>query len=558
MEIGPDKKFAVRWSIKWKLFTIMTILMASLVAILTFIQISSQKHMLKNELDKKITLMKENLTERGKILTVNLKNQVENNIASFNFSGAIEAIKESTENTREIKYAVLMDSSGVAILHTLKSEFSHSRITKRDMRLLRQREPSVAEYKEKGESVIEIASPIQVSTEPWGVLKVVFTLKYLEKELEESEKQIASKINKMIYKSVIASLEYMFACFLVLFIMSSRFLKPLIHLTHCARKLAKGDFSVSSDIRIHSKDEIGVLAASFIEMSCEIKNSYEKLEEYNRTLEQKVEERTKELNRSLEEVEEANEKIMESIRYAKMIQSSLLTDENEMKKLFPESFAIWLPRDVVGGDIIFSDYSENSIVGAVVDCTGHGVPGAFMTMIASSGLKRIIKDEECKKPAQVLKKLNTVVKTLLKQDNKNTASDDGLDAAVFLVKPEERKLIFAGAKLPLFYVCNGETKVIKGDKQSIGYKRSELSFDFTTHTIELNEGMNFYITTDGLLDQIGGKKSIAFGKRRFINLLKEHTGKPFEEQRQVLLQAFNEYKGDNEVQDDVTVLGFGF
>ena len=289
----------------------------------------------------------------------------------------------------------------------------------------------------------------------------------------------------------------------------------------------------------------------------------QELEEYSRTLEQKVKERTEELNvkniklnETLIEVEEANKHIIESIQYAKIIQSSLLPDFIKMTSYLPDNFVIWLPRDIVGGDIIFTDSVENGFVFAVMDCTGHGVPGAFMTMLASTGIKRIIVDEHCYDPAKILKRLNLIVKTSLKQDKDNAPSDDGLDAAVCFVKPKEKILTFAGAKLPLVTIYKNELSITKGDKQSLGYKRSDLDFNFTNYTIPIKKGMSFYMYSDGYLDQLGGKSFFSFGKKRLLNLLTENNQKPFENQRDILLKEFHDYKAGNERQDDVTIVGF--
>jgi len=211
---------------------------------------------------------------------------------------------------------------------------------------------------------------------------------------------------------------------------------------------------------------------------------------------------------------------------------------------------------------------------AVIDCTGHGVPGAFMTMIASSGLRRIIRDEGCHDPAEILKRLNFIVKTTLRQDTADSPSDDGLDAAICFITGQKTEavctdifpgashpasqLIFAGARLPLFYILNGELKVIKGDRQSVGYKRSDINYEFANHVIPIKKGTAFYMATDGFADQLGGERYRRFGSRRFKNLLKKNARFPLKKQRDMLIQAFEEYKGKNERQDDVTVVGFGF
>lgn len=291
---------------------------------------------------------------------------------------------------------------------------------------------------------------------------------------------------------------------------------------------------------------------------------YQDLENYNKTLEFKVSERTRALNNTLRKVEDANQKIMESIRYAKMIQSSLLPNPETVKMYIPRSFFIWRPRDVVGGDIFYVDAVGKGFVVAVIDCTGHGVPGAFMTMIASSALRQIVKDEACYDPAEILKRLNFIVKTTLQQDTDYAASDDGMDAGICSVSAPDgtggRMLIFAGARMPLYYVQDNRLNTIRGDRHSIGYKasrKSDMDFNFTNHIIEVRRGMCFYMATDGFTDQLGGEKERRFGTQRFRKLIQENYHRRYDEQRVRFLLAFNEHRGKNEVQDDMTVVGFG-
>ncbi len=259
-----------------------------------------------------------------------------------------------------------------------------------------------------------------------------------------------------------------------------------------------------------------------------------------------------------EVIESINNKIMQSIQYAKLIQSSLLPNLDSVKTYLPDNFFIWQPRDVVGGDMLYLERFGTDFLVAVLDCTGHGVPGAFMTMIATTQLRRIIQDEGCHQPADILQRLSWLVKTSLQQDTKQARSDDGLDAAICLVKPQAQQLLFAGAKLPLYYLHHDQVKMIKGDKQNLGYKRSNVNFNFTTHTLPLEPGMTFYLATDGLIDQLGGPQRLPLGNKRFQAWLLEHRHYPVIEQDASLLKAFREYQGENERQDDVTVVGFGF
>ena len=276
----------------------------------------------------------------------------------------------------------------------------------------------------------------------------------------------------------------------------------------------------------------------------------------------------KKAEKEREAAEAANKKIMDSIRYAKMIQSSLLPNPENIQSFLQDSFVLWMPRDIVGGDFIFTDSFEDGFIIAVIDCTGHGVPGAFMTMIASFGLRKIIRDEGWRDPAQILKRLSFLVKTTLQQDTDYALSDDGLDAAICFVKPADKTLTYSGSKLPLFYIPfykKGHTTddipvktvhVIKGDAKSIGYKKSDLKFSFTNHTIKIDRKTSFYMFSDGFADQLGEKTDRRLGTPRLRELLGEICAEPFEKQRTLLLEVFNNYKGSNERQDDVTAVGF--
>ncbi|NJO14180.1 MAG: SpoIIE family protein phosphatase [Thioploca sp.] len=259
--------------------------------------------------------------------------------------------------------------------------------------------------------------------------------------------------------------------------------------------------------------------------------------------------------RAQEAAEAVNQMFMASLRYAQSIQNSLLPNPTQVTTL-PNHFFLWLPKDLVGGDMIYAEAFADSFIVAAIDCTGHGVPGAFMTMVVSTALRRITRDESCYQPSEILKQLNTMVKTSLQQDTEYVTSDDGLDMALCWVNLSEQSLLFAGAKLPLYYIHQNEVHMIKGDKQSLSYKKSDLNFTFTTHTIKIEPDMYFYLSTDDFIDQVGGEKGFSLGNKRFKNLLLENYHFPLSEQGNKLLEAFNDYKNNYDRLDDVTVLGF--
>jgi class 3 adenylate cyclase/HAMP domain-containing protein len=281
-EKNKKEQESVRWSIRWKLMAIITLLVFSLVAVLSYIQISNQKKILEEDLNKRIALMKANLIERGKSFIINLSQQIENDLAAFNLSGVMQVLKESVESKKEIKYAILMEASGVVFMDTHRPEVIQTILTgERDKTALNQSKMTVMTFDERDESVIEIVKPLQISTEPWGVLRLVYTLNLLQKEIQGSRQQIRQEIQGMIYRSLLTSLLFLGVCLIVVYLLSTKFTKPLIRLTESARKLSKGDFSISSDIHIRSMDEIGVLGTSFVDMSKDLEGSYKKLEEYS-------------------------------------------------------------------------------------------------------------------------------------------------------------------------------------------------------------------------------------------------------------------------------------
>jgi len=283
-------------------------------------------------------------------------------------------------------------------------------------------------------------------------------------------------------------------------------------------------------------------------------------EEAAEILEKEVADRTGELRASLDQVEYANKHIMESICYAEKIQRSLLPSHEMLRRYFDHKyFIIDEPKHIVGGDIYLFEKFENGCLIALIDCTGHGVPGALMTMLSGTMFKQIVQGEYYDNPARILKSLNMAVKISLYTQKKKADSDDGMDAGICFLNTETRVLTFAGARFPLTYITDdGTLHTIKGDRQSLGYKNANTGFEFTNHQIPLRAAMSFYMSTDGIRDQIGGPGSFPFGNSRFYDLLREVRKQAFEEQRNIILRTYMKWKDDEEQRDDVTVVGFEF
>ncbi len=307
----PDRQFDITFSIKWKLIVLMTILMVGIISILTGFEISSQKRMMEAELGKRIVLMKENLTERAKTYTGNLAQQIEKDIAAYNFSGVAESVRNSTDNNKDVRYAVLINFSGKVFFQSRKSASSQSdTFHQRNLEALKCADITITEYEDNAESVIEIVTPVKISTAPWGVLRTVYNLTHLRREIEHSEHQIRYEIHRMIRKSMFASLIFVGIGFVIVLIVSMRFSKPLIQLAQAARSLSKSNFSDASDIphiRSIAKDELGILADAFELMSREIRDLLQETRNYSEHLEELVRERTADLAAANEQLHHAKE-----------------------------------------------------------------------------------------------------------------------------------------------------------------------------------------------------------------------------------------------------------
>jgi PAS domain S-box-containing protein len=252
----------------------------------------------------------------------------------------------------------------------------------------------------------------------------------------------------------------------------------------------------------------------------------------------------------------ANQLTLQSLRYASRIQAAVLPARQELEVVAADHFLIWEPRDIVGGDFFWFQPIPNGYAVMVGDCTGHGVPGAFMTLIAWGLLDRMLRSADSDKPSQVLTGLHRGVKSLLGQDADRGETDDGLEAGICFINPEKRRMTFAGARFSLWRANKKGVIEIKGDRKGLGYRRYPQETDFTDFTFPFDHRDAFYLATDGLIDQIGGPRGRSFGKRRFQELLKKNRGATMREQEESLRRAFEKYQGQQLRRDDLTVLGF--
>ena len=253
---------------------------------------------------------------------------------------------------------------------------------------------------------------------------------------------------------------------------------------------------------------------------------------------------------------DALEVISGSINYASHIQQAILPDESLFKNAFNDFFILWKPRDVVGGDIYWAVPWNGGLLLALGDCTGHGVPGAFMTLITTAALDRAKSESEGVDIASIVARMHQIVQKSLNQHQKEGTSDDGMELGVCYLEEARREMIYVGTRFPLFVLENGELNIIKGDKKAIGYRSVPHDQQYTEIRINLRPGQRFYMASDGLLDQIGGPKRRSYGKKRFMKLIQSFNDIPMCDQGDLIYEALVDYQGKESRRDDVSVLGF--
>ncbi|MGC1329944.1 SpoIIE family protein phosphatase, partial [Pseudomonas sp.] len=254
-----------------------------------------------------------------------------------------------------------------------------------------------------------------------------------------------------------------------------------------------------------------------------------------------------------------NRQMMQSIEYASVIQRAMLrASRDALKSILDDAALLWEPRDVVGGDFYHFCAYPDGWFGAIADCTGHGVPGAFMTLIASSSLTQALAQCGPRDPARLLSAVNRSVKELLGQVegmNEHPESDDGLDAAFFWFDSARQVLSFAGARLSLsvLHPDAEQVQTLAGQRMGVGYVASELDYQWQAYQVPMQPGSLILIATDGLTDQIGGPRSIAFGKRKACDTLLAQRQAPAASICQALQVALASWQGTQARRDDLTL-----
>jgi serine phosphatase RsbU (regulator of sigma subunit) len=270
-----------------------------------------------------------------------------------------------------------------------------------------------------------------------------------------------------------------------------------------------------------------------------------------------------ELTRKNMIIEEKNKDITDSINYAKRIQSAILPPTETIAQHFPEHFILYRPKDIVSGDFYWTAARDGKMMIAAVDCTGHGVPGAFLSIVGYTALNKAVNEKGLTKPSDILEELNREVVSILRQDG-NPELKDGMDIALCTYDPSTSILQYAGAFNPLWLFKSDDSspvprppslEEIKADRQPVGSTVKGTNVKFTTHEVKMSKGDVFYMFSDGYADQFGGKEGKKFKVSRMKELLLSLQGKPMSEQKRMAEQALEQWKGNFEQIDDVLVIG---
>jgi len=281
----------------------------------------------------------------------------------------------------------------------------------------------------------------------------------------------------------------------------------------------------------------------------EIIRQKNEIEEKNTALEQRKEE----ITQQKEEIEYKSKKLTDSIDYASRIQQALLPRMERIRKSLPESFIYLRPKDIVSGDFYWFETVADKIILAAVDCTGHGVPGAFMSMLGDAYLDQIVKTNRITQPAKILDLLHdNILKTLKQEEGENR---DGMEMTICVIDKQAKTLEFAGAASPFVYIQNNELFQIKGNNMWIGGSRWEEHQKFESSVVKFDKSITFYMFSDGYIDQFGGDRGRKFMKKRFFDLLFSIHTEEMDIQRAILHNTFSDWITGHEQIDDVLVMG---
>jgi serine phosphatase RsbU (regulator of sigma subunit) len=318
-------------------------------------------------------------------------------------------------------------------------------------------------------------------------------------------------------------------------IVSQRVIRPLRRLVRESHAIAVDEETDGALLRVVGTDEVARLADAFNGVLHRQRQAFEQLDLANQRL------------------RDVNKQVDDSIRYAALLQRSILPDRQLSERFGSDHFVLWQPRDTVGGDYYVFHDDGNRCLAGVADCAGHGVPGAMMTMLARAGIDRFIQQLGIDSPAAVLQATNAGMHLVLSEAQLSRALATSMDVGLVLLDFDAEILRFAGAKISLYW-SDGETvEMVKGDNRSLWDRRTGVYQD---HEMPLRRGFTYYMATDGVFDQAGGDHGFGLGTERFCQWLLDHASKPLAEQHDAFTRSISDFRGEHPQRDDITMFSF--
>ncbi len=392
--------------------------------------------------------------------------------------------------------------------------------------------------------------PVLSAFKPLDILNMHWVMM---SEIDEAE--AFAEINTLRNNIITAFGILLLFVFAASYFVSREITRPLKELTVDAQELGNGNMDI--EIPVGRKDEIGTLAESFKKMQGSIAKLIGDLRHINHTLEEKVEERTAEVVKQKNVIEEKQKEIVDSIMYAKRIQTTILASDTYLEKNLPEHFVYFKPKDIVSGDFYWATSAKlttgksksDKFYLAVCDSTGHGVPGAFMSLLNISFLNEAINQMGIEQPNEIF---NHVRQRLIKNISKE-GGKDGMDGILLCIDSKSKQYTYAAAHNKPIVISNGAIVEYHADKMPIGIGVRE--DEFTHNSLPLKKGDILYMYTDGYADQFGGPKGKKYKYKKLNELILNNHHLPMAEQRKIISDSFDDWKGTLEQIDDVCVIG---